>query len=434
MKVAIAGTGYVGLVTGVALAHIGHNVTCVDVDEKKVEKMRQGISPIYEEGLEELMEKNQERLCYTTDYQNAYQNAEVIFIGVGTPEREDGSANLDYVYQVCEQIANSVQNDCTVVIKSTVPIGTNDNVENYLRDKCINGIAIDVCSNPKFLAQGTAVHDTLYASRIVVGVETEQAANTMRKLYEPLTKDPYNIPYLVMKRRSAEMVKYASNNFLALKLSYINEIANLCQAIGANIDDVTLGMGYDTRIGNKFFKAGIGYGGSCFPKDTKALHWLSKQNGCELKTIKACIEVNENQKIYLFDKIKQDYYSNLSLKEIAVLGVTFKAGTDDLRESPAIENVRLLLEEGAHVTVYDPVGLEQFQKLFQNKINYSDSIEEAIKDKDIVMIMTDWSEIKNFNINEYKILMKNPVVYDGRNCYNSEDMKQHGIQYFSIGR
>ncbi len=236
----------------------------------------------------------------------------------------------------------------------------------------------------------------------------------MRKLYEPLTKDPYNIPYLVMKRRSAEMVKYASNNFLALKLSYINEIANLCQAIGANIDDVTLGMGYDTRIGNKFFKAGIGYGGSCFPKDTKALHWLSKQNGCELKTIKACIEVNENQKIYLFDKIKQDYYSNLSLKEIAVLGVTFKAGTDDLRESPAIENVRLLLEEGAHVTVYDPVGLEQFQKLFQNKINYSDSIEEAIKDKDIVMIMTDWSEIKNFNINEYKILMKNPVVYDGR--------------------
>ncbi len=434
MKVAIAGTGYVGLVTGVALAHIEHEVTCVDVDQAKVERMQQGICPIYEEGLEELMKKNKERLTYTTDYKSAYQDADVIFIGVGTPERKDGSANLDYVYQVCEQIASSVCRDCTVVVKSTVPIGTNDAVEEYLRNHVKDGIQINVCSNPEFLAQGTAVHDTLYASRIVVGAENEQAAAIMKELYEPLTKAPYNVPYLTMGRRSAEMVKYASNDFLALKISYINEIANFCQAIGANIDDVTSGMGYDSRIGNKFLRAGIGYGGSCFPKDTKALHWLSKANGCELKTIKACIEVNKAQKIILFDRIKEDYDSNLSGKNIAILGVTFKAGTDDLRESPAIDNVKLLLDYGAKVTVYDPVGLDNFKRIFQDKVQYASTIEEAIKVKDIAMIMTDWPEIKNFPIEQYQQYMKKAVIYDGRNCYDPKEMKNVGIRYYSIGR
>ena len=281
MKIAVAGTGYVGLVTGVALANIGHNVTCVDLDDKKIEIMKNGISPIYEKDLEDLMKKNSERLNYTTDYKNAYKDAEVIIVGVGTPERADGSANLDYVYAVCEQIAESVENDCVVVIKSTVPIGTNDDIEKFLRNNVKNNVKINVASNPEFLAQGTAVRDTLFASRIVIGTECEEARKVLEKMYEPLTKDPYNVPILSTNRRSAEMIKYASNDFLALKISYINEVANLCEKLGANIQDVSKGMGYDSRIGNKFLNAGIGYGGSCFPKDTKALHWLSVQEGVE---------------------------------------------------------------------------------------------------------------------------------------------------------
>ena len=335
MKIAVAGTGYVGLVTGVALANIGHNVTCVDIDEKKIEKMRSGISPIYEQGLEELMQKNSNRLSYTTDYKKAYKDADVIIIGVGTPERRDGSANLDYVYGVCEQIAKSVEKDVVVVVKSTVPIGTNDEVERYLKNNVRDGININVASNPEFLAQGTAVRDTLYASRIVIGTECKEAEEVLLRMYEPLTKEPYNVPLLSTNRRSAEMIKYASNDFLALKISYINEIANLCEKLGANIEDVSKGMGFDSRIGNKFLNAGIGYGGSCFPKDTKALHYLSSQIGAELKTVKACIDVNESQKIKLYEKLLGDF-GNLKGKNIAVLGLTFKPGTDDLREAPSI--------------------------------------------------------------------------------------------------
>ena len=318
MKIAVAGTGYVGLVTGVALANIGHNVVCVDVDENKIKLMNSGISPIYEEGLEELMHKNKNRLEYTTDYKNAYKDADVIIIGVGTPERADGSANLDYVFGVCREIAESVEKNCIVVVKSTVPIGTNDEVEKMLNNNVKNGIKIDVASNPEFLAQGTAVRDTLYASRIVVGVETEYAKDILTKIYKPLTVDPYNVPFLITNRRSAEMIKYASNDFLALKISYVNEIANLCEKVGANIEDVTKGMGYDSRIGDKFLKAGLGFGGSCFPKDTKALHWLSVIAGVELKTVKACIEVNKSQRIILYEKLKKDLI-DLRDKQIAVL-------------------------------------------------------------------------------------------------------------------
>ena len=440
MKIAVAGTGYVGLVTGVALANIGHNVVCVDVDENKIKLMNSGISPIYEEGLEELMHKNKNRLEYTTDYKNAYKDADVIIIGVGTPERADGSANLDYVFGVCKQIAESVEKNCIVVVKSTVPIGTNDEVEKMLNNNVKNGIKIDVASNPEFLAQGTAVRDTLYASRIVVGVETEYAKDILTKMYKPLTVDPYNVPFLITNRRSAEMIKYASNDFLALKISYVNEIANLCEKVGANIEDVTKGMGYDSRIGDKFLKAGLGFGGSCFPKDTKALHWLSVIAGVELKTVKACIEVNKSQRIILYEKLKKDLI-DLRDKQIAVLGLTFKPGTDDLREAPSIDNIELLLDAGANVRAYDPIAIENFKKKISYKlendgtvgnISYFDNIDDAIKNADAALIMTEWPEIKNYDISKYKKLMKTPRVYDGRNCY---DLKNTGdIVYKSIGR
>lgn len=442
MKVAVAGTGYVGLVTGVALAHIGHNVTCVDVDEEKIKVMKSGKSPIYEQELEELMNEDKERLTYTTDYKMAYKDADVIFIGVGTPERIDGSANLDYVKTVVRQIAESVEKDVVVVVKSTVPIGTNDKVEEYLKNNVKKGIKVYVASNPEFLAQGTAVRDTLYASRIVVGTENRVAERIMKKLYSPLTKKPYKVPYLAMNRRSAEMVKYASNDFLALKISYINEIANFCEKVGADIENVTKGMGYDSRIGNKFLKAGIGFGGSCFPKDTKALHWLSKDFDCELKTVKACIEVNKAQKILMYKKLKE-YIENLENKNIAVLGLTFKPGTDDLREAPSIDNIELLLDEGANVRAYDPISAESFKKRIEpkfkadsinGKIEYFDTIDETIKGADATLIMTEWPEIVNYNIDNYKTLMNNPLVFDGRNCYSLKDVEKANIEYISVGR
>ena len=432
MKVTVAGTGYVGLVTGVCLAHIGHEVTCLDVVEEKIEMLKNGKSPIYEPDLEDLMLKNKDRLNFTTNYKKAYKDADVIFIGVGTPERIDGTANLDYVNEVARQISESIDKDTVVVIKSTVPIGTNDRIEEYLNGNIKNGIKVRVASNPEFLAEGTAVKDTLYASRIVVGTEDKIAEKVLKELYLPLTKKPYNVPLLSMDRRSAEMVKYASNDFLALKISYINEIANFCESVGANIKNVTLGMGYDPRIGNKFLNSGIGYGGSCFPKDTKALHWLSKSLDCELKTVKACIEVNKDQKLRLFHKLKNSLY--LKDLEVAILGVTFKPNTDDLRDAPSIDNVELLLEYGANVTVYDPIGLDNFKKKFKDRVNYASSINEAIKDKEAVMIMTEWKEIKEYDLNNNVKYMNKANIFDGRNCYDLDDFKNIDAYYVSIGR
>ena len=428
MKIAVAGTGYVGLVTGVCLAEHGHSVTCVDVDEAKVEQMRKGHCPIYENGLEDLMHKNQARLTYTTDYRAAYQDADVIFIGVGTPEKSDGSANLQYIYQAAGQIADSVTKDCVVVIKSTVPIGTNDKVESWMNRHKTKDVVISVASNPEFLAQGTAVHDTLHASRIVIGAENDYAKNVLLEVY----KD-FDAPILTTNRRSAEMIKYASNDFLALKISYINEIANLCEIVGANIEDVSKGMGYDSRIGNRFLNAGIGYGGSCFPKDTKALSWLASFNDYELKTIKAAIEVNEQQKLRLIKKSRK-YYEDLNGLTAAVLGLTFKPGTDDLREAPSLVNIPLLLEDGAKVKAWDPVGIPNFKKRCQEPICYCSTIQEALKDADICFIFTEWQEVKELDIRQFKELMKQPVVMDGRNCYRPEEMKEAGIIYESIGR
>lgn len=428
MKIAVAGTGYVGLVTGVCLASKGHNVTCVDVDEEKVKMMKTGISPIYEPGLSELMAESMDNLAFTTDYRNAYRNVDVIFIGVGTPEKQDGSANLSYVYKVAKQIAESAEQNCVVVIKSTVPIGTNDKIQAYIHDKQKHDIKIYVASNPEFLSQGTAVKDTLQASRIVVGVEEKVPGEVLKKVYEG-----FEAPVLVVKRRSAEMIKYASNDFLALKISYVNEIANLCETVGADIDEVTSGMGYDSRIGNKFLNSGIGYGGSCFPKDTKALNWLANFNDNEIRTIRAAIEVNENQKFKLIKKARK-YYDDFLFLNVAVLGCTFKPGTDDLREAASLVNVPLFLEDGAHVRVWDPVGMENFKKHFPEKVQYCNSIEDAIKGADICLILTEWDEVKQFDISKYEELMNKPIVLDGRNCYTLEEMRKTKVIYDSIGR
>ena len=431
MKITIAGTGYVGLVTGVCLAEVGHeNVVCLDVDKQKVDLMKDGVSPIYEEHLEELMKKNYEkgRIDYTTNYKDAYKDADIIMIAVGTPERSDGSANLDYIKKVAKQIASSVTKDTLVVIKSTVPIGTNDAIEKFIRENLKNKVKIELASNPEFLSQGTAVMDTLNASRIVIGVESEWAKNILEKVYKP-----FNQPIVVTNRNSAEMIKYASNDFLALKISFMNDIANLCEIVGANIEDVAKGMSYDERIGSKFLKAGIGYGGSCFPKDTKALHWLASHNGYELKTVKAAIEVNESQKLRLVRKAANLVESFDGMK-VCVLGLTFKPETDDLREAPSIPNIQYLLERGAEVVAYDPVGIENAKKIFKDSITYTTSIDEAITNSDICFIMTEWKQILNYDISNYKNKMKRPLVFDGRNCYTLDTMKDLGIEYYSIGR
>lgn len=428
MKVVVAGTGYVGLVTGVCLSEIGHDVTCVDIDEKKIELLNNGISPIFEPGLEELMIKNKNKLTYTTNSKKAYENADIIFIGVGTPEKKDGSANLKYVLEVSKEIAKSIKKDCIIVVKSTVPIGTNEKIEKFINSELCHDVKIEVVSNPEFLAQGTAVKDTLHAQRIVIGVKSKNAENIMKELYAA-----YGQELVITDRKSAEMIKYASNDFLALKVSYINEIANICEIVGANIEDVSKGMGLDNRIGNKFLKAGIGYGGSCFPKDTKALHWLANFYDCELKTIKAAIEVNSNQRIKLIKKARK-YYENFDKRNIAILGLTFKPNTDDLREAPSLENIPILLEEGAKIRAYDPVGEENFKKLYPDEIEYCNNIEETLKDAEICFIFTEWDDIKKLNINVFEENMRIPIILDGRNCFSLETVKKHKVIYESIGR
>lgn len=429
MKVAIAGTGYVGFVTAVCLAEKGHLVTCVDIDKEKINKLKlEGKALIYEHGLDELMQKNKQRLIYTTDYNLAYKDADVIFIAVGTPEKKDGSANLSYVYKVAEEIAQTIERDVVVVIKSTVPIGTNEKVEKYLTANKTSNAKVSVVSNPEFLAQGTAVNDTLNASRIVIGTEDQWAKEIMMNVYQD-----FDAPKLITNRCSAEMIKYASNDFLALKISYINEIANLCEEIGANIDDVTKGMGYDQRIGNKFLNAGIGYGGSCFPKDTKALHWLSNFHDQELKTVKAAIEVNENQKLKLIKKAKK-YYATFEDLTVAVLGLTFKPGTDDLREAPSLLSIPILLDDGAKVKVYDPIGMDKFKTYYPNEVDYCKTIDEAIENTDVCFIFTEWEEIIGYPIKKYVELMKNPIILDGRNCYDLDKVGKYNLTYESIGR
>lgn len=435
-KIAVAGTGYVGLVAGACFAEMGHKVTCVDIDDKKVELMKSGVSPIYEAGLEELMQKNYAagRIDYTTDYQAAYRDADAIFIGVGTPEQPDGSANLSHIATVARQIAESIEKDCLVVVKSTVPVGTNDKVEQFINDFLVHKVRVEVASNPEFLAQGSAVHDTLHAQRIIIGTESKWAEEVLMRIYEP-----FHLPIVSVNRRSAEMIKYASNDFLALKISYMNDIANLCELVGADIQDVAKGMSFDERIGSKFLNAGIGFGGSCFPKDTKALEYIARQHGYELKTVKAAIDVNKDQKLMLYKKASKRLITFNGLK-VAVLGLTFKPGTDDLREAASLENVPLLLEQGADIYAFDPVGAANFAEIFpegkngKGSMTYVDSIEHALDNANVCFIFTEWADIKAVTPDTYKKLMRTPLVYDGRNIYAIDEMQEAGVEYHSIGR
>ncbi len=437
MKLVVAGTGYVGLVSGVCFAEKGHDVTCVDVDEKKVKLMESGISPIFEDGLEELMQKNYAagRLHFTTDYKEAYRKPDAIFIGVGTPEQPDGSANLNYIAAVCRQIAENVEKDCLVVVKSTVPVGTNDRVEQFIKDFLVRkNLHIEVASNPEFLAQGSAVHDTFHAARIIIGTHSALAEKILREIYAP-----FGLPVVVMSRRSAEMTKYACNNFLALKISYMNDIANLCELIGANIDDVARGMSYDARIGANFLKAGIGYGGSCFPKDTKALKFQAQKVGYHLRTVTAAVEVNTEQKTRLFAKASNRMISFSHLK-VAVLGLAFKPGTDDLREAPSVDNIRLLLKEGADIYAYDPAAEQNFGRLFpegqheKGSVTYVSDYDAALEGANLCFIFTEWQELKAIPPERFSSLMRTPLVYDGRNLYDTKAMRDAGVEYYSIGR
>lgn len=426
MKITVVGTGYVGLVTAACLAEKGHKVICMDTDKYKIDLLKKGISPIYEKDMDKLIRRNKERLVFTQDWKLAYKDPEVIIVGVGTPEKKDGSANLVYVFNVVKQIAEKIMNDCVVAIKSTVPIGTNEKAEKIIKKYNNNKYKIDIVSNPEFLSQGTAINDTFNAARIVIGTESKRAENVMLKIYEK-----FSVPIICTNRRSAEMIKYASNNFLALKISYINEIANLCEKVGANIEDVAKGIGMDPRIGNKFLKAGIGYGGSCFPKDTKALHALSNFYDYELKTVKAAIEVNDQQKLVLIKKARK-YYSSFEGLTIAVLGLTFKPGTDDLREAPSLVNIPIFLEDGAKVKVWDPVGINNFKKIYPTEIEYCKSIDQTLMETDICFIFTDWDDIKQYNTSNFKKFMKRPIVLDGRNCYaiqSTEELVYEGVGY-----
>lgn len=436
MNITIAGTGYVGLVTGVCLAEVGHNVTCVDSDEDKILLMKSGISPMYEADLERLMRKNckEGRLKYTADYKSAYKDSNAIFIGVGTPELPDGSANLSHIATVVRQIAETIENDCLIVVKSTVPVGTNDKVEQFINDFLLHRVRVEIASNPEFLSQGSAVNDTLHAERIIIGTESKWAEGILRGIYEP-----FNIPIVSVSRRSAEMIKYAANNFLALKISFMNDIANLCELVRTDIEEVALGMSYDSRIGSKFLNAGIGYGGSCFPKDTKALEYLARQNNYELRTVRAAIDINKDQKLMLLKKASGRIITFYALK-VAVLGLTYKPGTDDLREAPSLDNIPFLLEYGAEIFAFDPVGIDKFKYLYPEGLNnngsitYVDNIEDALYNANLCFIFTDWNEIKRIKPDVYKKLMKTPLVYDGRNIYDVDKMVDAGVEYYSIGR
>lgn len=435
-KITVAGVGYVGLVAGVCFAEVGHQVTCVDVDESKMQMLSDGNSPIYEADLEELIRKNNAagRLRFTTDYRSAYRDPDAVFIGVGTPERADGSADLTHIATVARQIAETLVKDCLVVVKSTVPVGTNDKVEQFIRDFLVNEVKVEVASNPEFLAQGTAVRDTLQADRIIIGTNSPWAEDMLRRIYEP-----FRLPIVSVNRRSAEMIKYAANDFLALKISYMNDIANLCELVGADVEDVARGMSFDARIGARFLKAGVGYGGSCFPKDTKALEFLARQHGYELRTVKAAIDVNADQKTILYKKACSRLITFSGLK-VAVLGLTFKPDTDDLREAPSLDNIPLLLEAGAEVHAFDPVGMKNFSNKFpagphgKASIQYVESAKEALRGANVCFIFTEWEEIRMLKPAEFKELMRTPLVYDGRNIYNVQEMEKAGVEYHSIGR
>ena len=431
MKIAVIGTGYVGLVAGACLADMGNTVVCVDNDSKKLNLLEKGIIPIYEPGLDELVKYNvaEQRLIFSDDLDSAVKNSEVCFIAVGTPQGEDGSADLKYVFDVAKSIAQSMNGYKVIVDKSTVPVGTAEKVTELI--KANTSYPFDVVSNPEFLKQGNAVDDFLHPDRVIIGSNSDKATKIMQEIYSPFFRTGNRI--IVMDVKSAEMTKYAANSFLATKISFMNEIANLCEKVGADAEMVRVGITTDSRIGNKFLFPGLGYGSSCFPKDVKALVNTGKEYSCEMNIIKAADETNKNQRQFFINKITEKYGTNLEGKTFAIWGLAFKPRTNDMREAPAITIISALLEMGATVKAYDPKAMDSAKFYFENKIIYAQGAYDALVDADCLLLLTEWNEFRRPDFDKVKALLKKPVIFDGRNQYLSSRLAEKGFEYQRIG-
>ncbi|SMG23563.1 UDP-glucose dehydrogenase [Marivirga sericea] len=432
MKIAVVGTGYVGLVTGTCFAETGNHVTCVDIDEVKVQKLQSGKVTIYEPGLEVIFERNvkQKRLDFTTNLEEGIKDAEVIFLALPTPPGGDGAADLQYVLKVADDLGHILEEYVVVVDKSTVPVGTADKVHSAIAKNA--KVEFDVVSNPEFLREGVAVDDFMKPDRVVIGTQSERATKIMERLYTPLVRQ--GNPVIFMDEKSAELTKYAANSFLATKITFMNEIANLCERLGANVDMVRKGIGTDTRIGKRFLFAGIGYGGSCFPKDVQALAKSAKDANYDFKILNAVMEVNTTQKTRLMDNLNGYFKNDLKGKSIAMWGLAFKPNTDDIREAPALYNIEALIAAGAKIQAFDPEAMENVKGQLGDEIVYADTAYEALKGADALMIMTEWPVFRTPDFNVVKKELKEPLILDGRNLYEVEQMKELGFTYFSIGR
>lgn len=436
MKIAIVGTGYVGLVSGACFAEMGIDVTCVDIDQAKIERLRAGDIPIYEPGLDELVLRNSQegRLHFTTRLADCLDGVEAVFSAVGTPPDEDGSADLHYVLEVAREVGRHMQHYLVVVTKSTVPVGTARKVEAAIREELTKrgvDIPFDVASNPEFLKEGSAIKDFMSPDRVVVGVESEKARELMTRLYAPFMLNNFRVIFTDVP--SAEMIKYAANSMLATRISFMNDIANLCELVGADVNQVRKGIGSDTRIGSKFLYPGCGYGGSCFPKDVKALVQTAEQNGYDMRVLKAVEEVNERQKSVLFEKLRR-HYGDLQGKTIALWGLAFKAETDDMREATSLVTIRHLLEAGCTVRVFDPAAMDEARRRLGNAIIYASDIYDAAKGADALLLLTEWKQFRLPSWARVHDLMRNPIVFDGRNIYDPAEMRKNGFEYYSIGR
>ena len=436
MNIAIVGTGYVGLVTGTCFAEMGTNVTCVDIDTKKIDKLNNGIMPIYEPGLEELVKKNvrEGRLHFTTDLTSVLDKVEIVFSAVGTPPDEDGSADLHYVLDVARTFGQKINRYTLLVTKSTVPVGTAQKVKAAIREELEKrgvNIPFDVASNPEFLKEGAAIKDFMNPDRVVVGVDSQQAHSLMECLYKPFLLNGF--PILFMDVSSAEMTKYAANSMLATRISFMNDIANLCELVGADVNMVRRGIGSDERIGGKFLYPGCGYGGSCFPKDVKALIHTAEESGYRMRVLQAVEEVNGRQKEVLFDKLKRHFGGDLRGRRIALWGLAFKPETDDMREATSLVLIRLLNEAGAVVTVYDPVAMDECRRAVGDRVRYAADMYEAAKDADALLLVTEWKEFRIPDWTALKKAMHSPVLFDGRNIYDRTDVRKAGFTYYYIG-
>ena len=435
MKICVIGTGYVGLVVGACFAEMGNFVICVDNDEEKLKKLKNGIVPIYEPGLEDLIKFNvgEKRLSFSSNLENAVKNSLVCFIAVGTPQGENGSADMKYVYTVAEQIGKALNGYKVIVDKSTVPVGTAEKVAEIIKNNAKEEFKneFDVVSNPEFLKQGAAVEDSLKPDRIVIGSNSERATKIMYELYSPYLRT--GNPVITMDVKSAEMTKYAANSFLAVKISYINEIANICEKVGANVDMVRLGMAADRRIGSQFLFPGLGYGGSCFPKDVKALLNTAKENECEYDILKSADSVNFKQREVFIKKIEQYYNNNIKGKTFAVWGLAFKPNTNDMREAPAITIINHLLDKGAKINAYDPKAMESAKMIFGDKIIYANSSYDALKDADALILITEWNEFRRPDFNRVRDILHDKVIFDGRNIYDRNILESRGLKYIRIG-